>query len=88
MKKIDLNWKHIMDEQPSHGEFVVQCYPADDNHIPIGIMNYYSTIDFKGYIASCQEQGIPLPDFYWISAKDFPFPNMNRKLIHKGQYEY
>ncbi len=76
-----IKWKHIQDEQPAHGEEIVQCNPPYEGHYAMGMRKYYQNISWKEFVESCNRTGWPLPDFYWISAKDFPFPKERSPTI-------
>lgn len=69
-----LNWHYIMDKQPEHDEHIIQCDPCYMGHRSMGIRRYYQMIPWDELIKKTKEMDYPLPDFYWISAKEFPFP--------------
>lgn len=69
-----LNWTYIRDNQPEHDEMIVQCEPPFEGHYYIGIRKYYQTCTWQQYLDECKRCEMEPPDFWWISAKDFPFP--------------
>lgn len=71
-----MNWHHIMDKQPAHDEMIVECHlPPQDGHYIMGMRKYYQTCNFVEILDYFKRFGEgPYPDFYWISASEFPFP--------------
>lgn len=71
-----LSWKYIMDEQPIHGKMIVQCDRAyEDGHHCMGQRKYDQNCNFQDVLDFCDENFIGRPDFWWIYAKDYPFPD-------------
>lgn len=70
-----LPWKHIMEEQPDHGESIIQIDFPYMGHYCMGMRDYYQVCTFQELLDFCKESEIPNPNFWWISAKDFPFPD-------------
>lgn len=69
-----MKWNHIMDKQPEHGERIIQIdYPYSDEYC-IGIGNYYQKCSFQEVVDYYQKHNLGEPDFWWIHAKDLPFP--------------
>lgn len=71
---IMIKWKHIMKEQPAHGEEIIQTELRLDGGYRIGISEYYQAVPFDEFLSGSRDMGFDPPDFWWISAKDFPFP--------------
>ena len=78
-----MEWKHIMDSQPEDGEEIIQVDPPYEGHYTIGMTNYYTSISFEESIRISKEFEWPMPNFWWISAKDFPFPDKNEIELQK-----
>ncbi len=74
-----MKWHHIMDKQPEHNEEIVQCDPPYEGHYCMGMRKYYQNQSFDSFIECCIKTDWPLPDFWWISAKDFPWPDKEKK---------
>ena len=69
-----IDWKHIMDEQPAQGEMIVQCEPPFEGHYTMGMRQYHQNCSFDDIIKFHKESDLNPPNFWWVSAKDFPFP--------------
>jgi hypothetical protein len=69
-----MRWNHIMDVQPAHDEMIVRCISLGDNDYVIGISKYYQTCTFPALLEDFKRCEMGTPDFYWISASEFPFP--------------
>ncbi len=76
-----IEWKHIRDEQPEHDMVIIQLdapfemYNGEwTKHYSIGMRAYYQNCIWQEFIDYCVDNDIPLPNFWWIYAKDFPFP--------------
>lgn len=61
-----LKWHHIKDTQPEIGSHIVISWDNEDNEIMDDIFK-------KCFLNQ--------PDFYWIYAKDFPFPKKRKLMI-------
>jgi hypothetical protein len=71
-----MNWNHIMDKQPENGESIIHIdRPYKDGHYCMGMRNYIQDCSFEEVLKFCKDYEWPKPDFWWISAKDFPFPD-------------
>lgn len=77
-----------MDKQPKHDEEIVQCDRPEkivqcdspyEGHYPLRVRKYYQPQSFDSFIYDCKKMGCPLPDFWWISVKDFPWPDKEMK---------
>lgn len=73
-----MKWKNIQDEQPAHDEEIVQCNPLGDGDYIMGIRKYYQTVSWQDLIEYYKNNDLPTLDFFWISAKDFPFPTESK----------
>lgn len=67
-------WKNIRDEQPQDGEEIVQVDPPYEGHCSMRMRKYYQYCTWGQFLESCEKLDLCIPDFCWISAKDFPFP--------------
>lgn len=63
-----------MDKQPEHDEMIVECHPPFEGHYKMGMRKYYQTCSFEDLLNYIKEIDGEQPDFYWISASKFPFP--------------
>jgi hypothetical protein len=70
-----MEWNHIMNKQPEHNESIIQIDYPDDGHYTMGMRKYYQIGSFKEYLDFCNNNDLPNPNFWWISSKDFPFPD-------------
>jgi hypothetical protein len=78
-----MKWNHIMDKQPQHGESIVQVDAPYEGHYCMGMRDYYQKCTFEEYLDFCRNSNISFPDFWWVSAKEFPFPNQPERLSEK-----
>jgi hypothetical protein len=69
-----MNWKHIKDEQPEDGEYIVQIDPPYKGHYCMGMRQYVQKCSFEEVLNFYQQIGGEGPDFWWIKASEFPFP--------------
>jgi hypothetical protein len=70
-----LSWNHIMDIQPEHDELIIQIDAPYEGHYSMGMRTYYQKCTWEEMLEYCKHIDIPNPNFWWISAKDFPFPD-------------
>jgi hypothetical protein len=70
-----MEWNHILDIQPDNNSLIIQIDPPYKRHYNIGMRKYDSPISFEELLKWNKENDWPIPDFWWIYAKDFPFPN-------------
>lgn len=76
---MNIEWHYIMDKQPEHMEEIIQCDRPYQGHYTLGMRKYYQTLTFDKFLAESRSLGFNDPDFYWTSAKDFPFPVFKEK---------
>lgn len=69
-----MKWRHIMDSQPEHGQMIIQIDVPYEGHYNMGMRKYYQTINFTEYLLCCKTLDMPTPNFWWIPASEFPFP--------------
>ena len=69
-----MKWKHILDERPKDGEKIVRINPPYDGHYIMGMEMYKEYLPWDDYLAFCKQNDF-LPDYWWISSCDFPFPD-------------
>ena len=83
-----MKWNHITECSPKDNEAIIQCFPkGTDDHHPIGEMIYKTFgIDHETYMKGCKELDI-VPDFWWISSKDFSFPDQPERLNPEASKE-
>ncbi len=72
-----LNWKHIMNEQPKHGQSIVQIDAPYMGHYNMGMREYCQACTFEEVVNFCIKNDISLPDYWWIATDEFPFPKKN-----------
>nr|CAB4126344.1 hypothetical protein UFOVP88_15 [uncultured Caudovirales phage] len=70
-----MKWIHILDRQPAHDEMIVQCDAPYEGHYTMGMRKYDQTCTWEDFMKFRKYYDIPDPDFWWVYAKDFPFPN-------------
>lgn len=73
-------WKHILDEQPEHGESIIKIEPSFCGHHTMGMSDYYKIMEFQEYLTWREENDLPKPNYFWILAKDFPFPEWSNGM--------
>ncbi len=73
-----MEWKHIMDKQPFHGQSIIQIDAPYGGHYAMGMRNYYQTCSWDEFLNYNKESDMPNPDFWWIAAEDFPFPDKKK----------
>jgi hypothetical protein len=64
-----------MDCQPEHGRQIIQIDSPYMGHYPMGMRDYYQRGTFEDLLKYCLDYDIPNPDFWWMYAEDFPFPD-------------
>lgn len=67
-----------MDQQPAHGESIIHLDTPYEGHWNMGMRNYYQRCTFEELLNYGKDNNLPNPDFWWISAKDFPFPEIEK----------
>ncbi len=71
-----IKWHHIMDQQPVNGSSIIQLDPMyEGRYETIGFRIWDLRMSFQEYIKYNTEKDLPLPNFYWMYYKNFPFPN-------------
>ena len=80
-----MEWYYILDKQPENDSVIVQIdrpydlYPNDFvKNYPMGMRHYEFTGSFDDNIKYLKSRGWPLPDYWWMYAKDFPFPKIDK----------
>lgn len=73
MKK--LNWIYVMDKQPEHDEVIVRIDAPYEGHYTMGMVKYFQTCSWEEILQFQRDNDLPYYDWWWISAKDFPFPD-------------
>lgn len=68
-------WKHIMNEQPEDGQMIVQLDVPYRRHYNIGMRPYVQKCSWEEILHLYNTTGQGHPDFWWILADDFPFPD-------------
>ena len=70
-----MKWNHILENSPEEGESIIQLNPPYLGHSAMGMRTWDCSKDaWKSCLEYYQLQGTDLPNFWWISVKDFPFP--------------
>lgn len=70
-----MKWNYIMHKQPADGEEIIQCDRPYQGHYCMCMRKYVQGCLFKEILEYNKKYDWPDPDFWWISAKDFPFPD-------------
>lgn len=71
-----MKWNHIMDCQPEDGHMIIQCDAPYDGHYNLGMRRYFgSLLSWNLVLLGYKNNDWPLPDFWWVYAEDFPFPD-------------
>jgi hypothetical protein len=70
-----MKWNHIMDCQPEHGRSIIQIDPPYAGHYSMGMRDYYQPTTFSELLEYNKIYDWPNPDFWWVYAEDFPFPD-------------
>jgi len=85
-----MKWNHIMQKQPKEESTIIQLdAPYIDKitfkdgwekHYLMG-MRYYCSYGqpWHEFLEVSRKSGWKDPDFYWVYAKDFPFPKEDKK---------
>ena len=80
---MELKWNYILDKQPENGTVIVQIDEPwtgsfDDadfkKDYPMGMRLYNHLGKWEDFMKWCDENNIKT-SFWWIYAKDFPFPD-------------
>ena len=70
-----MKWNHIMDCQPEDNRDIIQVDPPYFGHRSMGMRKYEVSCTFEAYLHWCDKNDLPNPDFWWVYAEDFPFPD-------------
>jgi hypothetical protein len=70
-----MKWNHIMDCQPEHGRKIIKIEPPYRGHYNMGMVTYSQNGPFQDYVAYLGFN----PDYWWVYAEDFPFPDKEPK---------
>lgn len=76
-----INWKHIKDEQPEHDRYIIHVDPPYEGYYTMGMRKYYQPHSFEELLEFCEKMECPFPDYWWVYAEDFPFPD--KKIIFR-----
>ena len=68
-----MNWKYIKDQIPEDGSDIIQIDLPQEEHCYIGFRKFNKEA-FERYARYCREEDMPMPDFFWMYKKEFPFP--------------
>lgn len=86
-----MQWNHILDKQPESGSVIIQIekpFKLYDNdfkyHYTMGMRQYEMNSSWKDYMQWCENNNC-YPNFWWVYAKDFPFPNQPDRLSPETQ---
>lgn len=88
-----MNWIYIRDRQPKNNEIIIQIdrpykdfYKSDfTSHYCISMREYIQYCSWENIINEFKIMQMELPDFWWISAKDFKFPDLETKNRTKNE---
>lgn len=80
-----MKWHWILDEQPEEGRTIIMVhkpYPCEfsgtfGKHYTMGMKKAWDHTGYDGYIEELKAGNYPLPDFWWIYAEEFPFPDVD-----------
>ena len=75
-----MNWHHIQDKRPEHGREIIQLDAPYQGHWPMGMRKYEQQCAWEGYCKWREFNDLPLEDWYWVYAEDFPFPERKESL--------
>jgi hypothetical protein len=81
-----MKWNYFLDKQPENGSVIVQLDTPwwSDGTRTMGMRIYHNYgVSFKDYQTWCEENGQSVPKFWWVYAKDFPFPDWPERLNGK-----
>ena len=81
---IGMNWHHIMDKQPDHGDQIVYVERPYKGYHMIGVREYWQPYPFQVLLSQYKQLSVSEPDFWWMLASDFPFPDFEntKNLMH------
>ena len=70
-----MKWYHIMDSQPINDREIVQVDRPYEGHYTMGMRKYYMGCTMQEFLKWRTENDLPNPDFWWMYAEDFPWPD-------------
>ncbi len=73
-----MKWNHIREKQPENGKSIVQIDGPYNGSYSIGMRIYVQDCSFAEVIDFCIDNGIGIPNFWWMYVEDFPFPDKKR----------
>jgi hypothetical protein len=71
-----MDWIYIRDKQPEHDEMIIRINPPYDGHWCMGMQKYYQGVTWEELVKWQKDNDCEPFDFWWIAAKDFPFPKL------------
>jgi len=81
IKEMTMEWNYIRDKQPSDNTMIIRLEGPSENSLgdfnkryAIWMCHYRAYISWEEQLKFNDETGWPIPHFWWIYAKDFPFP--------------
>jgi hypothetical protein len=69
-----MKWNHILECQPKDRSTIVQIDPPYKGDYAMGMRIYKDLLPWEDYMKWCTENDC-MPNFWWVYAKDFPFPD-------------
>lgn len=80
---MEMKWIHIRDQQPENGRIIIHLdRPATDmykgtfkDHYYIGMREHVEYCSWEEVWKWSRDNDLPTPDFWWMYAEDFPFPD-------------
>jgi len=76
-----MEWNHILDKRPENGSVIIQLdepyefYKGDfKEYYTMGMREWDEKITWEDFLKWLKENNGRPPRFWWIYAKDFPFP--------------
>lgn len=75
--KSTIKWNHIMDCRPEEGRTIIQIDAPYRGSCTMGMRKDFIApkMAWEEYTKKNDEQGWPQPNFWWVYAEDFPFPD-------------
>lgn len=73
-----MEWNHILEKQPEHGRKIIHIDPPFEGHYPMGMRTYTQYGSWEDYLKWAQQSDM-MPNFWWIYAEDFPFPEQRKE---------
>ena len=90
-----MKWNHILDKQPENDEVIIQVDSPEPRytgefkkHYSMGMRQYKNYgMPYEDHEKWRKENNLPPSDFWWIAAKDFPFPDKCGTKRHELENE-